>query len=224
MASSPVTTPFLFAQLCKELTPLEVSEATIFNLYRDISGGVRSPWLLSINDFVLTFYPRQGNFALNCDISSVEVDSVRWQYLSNWDYEPGGNSPTGTTGGLFDVSFNLVGAVEGQWASDLNVPVDCWSACSLLRITQELLKANYVCNLKCNVCCSLCSFELAEALNSISNAHNKNPPVGQYETRDAHRPVVEGDRLVLSVLFTNPNTGVNPVDLRLHFIITADGS
>jgi hypothetical protein len=29
-----------------------------------------------------------------------------------------------------------------------------------------------------------------------------------------------GDRLILSILFTNANTGVNPVDLHLHFQIT----
>ncbi len=97
--------------------------------------------------------------------------------------------------------------------------MDCWSACSLLRITEELLKANYICNLKCNVCCSLCSYELAEALNSISNAHTSGGQ-GQYGPRNARNPVVSGDRLVLSVLFTNANTGVNPVDLRLHFQIT----
>ena len=136
-----------------------------------------------------------------------------WQYLSNWDYEPGGFDPG--QGGLFDTSFNVVGAVEGQWASDLNIPVDCWSACSLLRITEELLKANYICSLKCNVCCSLCSYELAEALNSISNASSNT--LGQYGPRNARQPVLLGDRLALSVLFTNPNIGVRPIDLRLHF-------
>jgi len=231
MASPPVTTPFLFAQLCQELTAVEISTATIVNLYKDISGigsgagGMRVPWPMPSGDFMQTFYPRQGNFALTCDISSTALnlqDSVNWQYLSNWDYDPAGASPSSSTSGLFDVSFNVVGFVEGQWAHDLNMPADCWTACSLLRITEELLKANYICNMKCEVCCSLCSFELAEALNSISNAHLTNAT--QYETRDAHHPVVVGDRLILSILFTNPNTGVNPVDIRLHFIITPDGS
>ena len=222
MASPPVTRPFLFAQLCQELTTVEVSTATIFNLYRDISGAIRRPYNLPSGDFMQTFYPRQGNFAFNCDISSqvIDEDGTRWHYLNNWDYEPGGvgiGPGVGTSTGLFDVSFNVVGTVQGQWAEDLNVPVECWTACSLLHITEELLKANYICNLKCNVCCSLCSFELAEALNSLSNADSNT--LNQYETRTAREPVVTGDRLVLSILFTNANTGVNPVDIRLHFEI-----
>ena len=115
---------------------------------------------------MVAFYPHQGNFSLNCDATGV-TDTL-WHYLNNWDYEPGGTGST--TSGIFDVSFNLVSAVQGQWARDLKVPIECWTACSLLHITRELLKANYLCNLKCNVCCTMSSFELAEALNSLSNA------------------------------------------------------
>jgi len=86
-----------------------------------------------------------------------------------------------------------------------------------LRITEELLKANYICNLKCDVCCSLCSFELAQALNSLSNSATT---WDQYQGRTAQAPVVTGDRLQLSILFTNPNTGTNPVDLRMNFQIS----
>ena len=72
MTSLPVTKSFLFAQLCKELTEIATSNATIFNLYRDISG-VREPWLLSISEFMVAFYPRQGNFSLNCDATGVTI-------------------------------------------------------------------------------------------------------------------------------------------------------
>ena len=227
---SAVCVPFVFAQLCQELTAVEVEKATIVNLYMDISGmasvgsgastaadgGSKKPWSMSGDDFLRFFYPRQGNFALTCDASSV---NVAWQYLSNWVYAPGqGGGFDDGDGGVFDVSFNVVGFVEGQWGDDLNVPADCWSPCSLLRITEELLKANYICNLKCDVCCSLCSYELAQALNSLSNAYNTS---SQYQGRDAQRPVTQGDRLQLSILFTNPNTGTNPVDLRMNFQISS---
>ena len=224
---SAVCVPFVFAQLCKELTAPEVEKATIVNLYKDISGagqgwsgtgtgsgGEKKPWDMSGNDFVKFFYPRQGNFALTCDASS---SNIAWQYLSNWVYGPGqGAGFDDGDGGVFDVSFNVVGFALGQWADDLNVPSDCWTPCSLLRITEELLRANYICNLKCDVCCSLCSFELAQALNSLSNA---TTTWNQYQGRTAQAPVIQGDRLQLSILFTNPNTGTNPIDLRMNFQI-----
>ena len=226
---SAVCVPFVFAQLCQELTAVEVEKATIVNLYKDISGaghgwsggstggGEKAPWDMSGNDFVKFVYPRQGNVALTCDASS---NNTAWQYLSNWVYAPGqGAGFDDGDGGVFDTSFNLVGFALGQWADDLNVPSDCWTPCSVLRITEELLKANYICNMKCDVCCSLCAFELAQALNSLSNAWSG---ASQYQGRTADRPVKKGDRLQLSLLFTNPNTGTNPVDLRMNFEIKSD--
>ena len=222
---SAVCVPFVFAQLCKELTAVEVEKATIVNLYRDIGRStslpkrpdVKYPWSMSGNDFVKFFYPRSGNFALTCDASS---NNTFWQYLSNWVYAPGqGAGFDDGISGAFDTSFNAVGFITGQWGDDLNVPADCWTPCSLLRITEELLKANYICNLKCDVCCSLCAYELAQALNSLSNAYNKS---SQYQGRTADQPVKKGDRLQLSLLFTNPNTGTNPVDLRMNFEIISN--
>ena len=340
---SAVCVPFVFAQLCQELTAVEVEKATIVNLYRDIGKypegtpmkrDFKHPWPITGDDFVRSFYPRQGNFALSCE-ALLDGDCVRtidlsfnssnypctdisgaightfsqegnpgaygvlidvpvcagappsvhgvatfqmkncnmvflndntvpppgpgplghivdetggvmdfrvdgnkgdiisdtttsavdlsllstWQYLSNWVYAPGqGAGFDDGDGGVFDTSFNLVGFALGQWANDLNVPSDCWTPCSVLRITEELLKANYICNLKCDVCCSLCSFELAQALNSLSNS---TTTWDQYQGRTAQAPVQMGDRLQLSLLFTNPNTGTNPVDIRMNFQINA---
>jgi len=177
---SAVCVPFVFAQLCQELTAPEVEKATIVNLYKDIvgPGGIvsgsanKSPWDMSGNDFVKFFYPRSGNFALTCDASS---NNTAWQYLSNWVYAPGqGSGFDDGDDGVFDTSFNVVGFTLGQWADDLNVPADCWTPCSLLRITEELLKANYICNLKCDVCCSLCSFELARRGTNIRDVRHKH--------------------------------------------------
>ena len=112
--------------------------------------------------------PASGIGAIISDttISAVDLSLLStWQYLSNWVYAPGqGAGFDDGDGGVFDTSFNLVGFALGQWADDLNVPSDCWTPCSVLRITEELLKANYICNLKCDVCCSFVfSFELAQA-------------------------------------------------------------
>ena len=40
---SAVCVPFVFAQLCQELTAVEVEKATIVNLYMDISGTPGDP-------------------------------------------------------------------------------------------------------------------------------------------------------------------------------------
>ena len=66
---SAVCVPFVFAQLCKELPAVEIEKATIVNLYRDISGGgvAKIAWPITGDDFVRSFYPRQGNFALSCE-------------------------------------------------------------------------------------------------------------------------------------------------------------
>ena len=162
-----------------------------------------------------------GNIISDTTTSAVDLALLStWHYLSNWVYAPGqGAGFDDGDGGVFDTSFNLVGFALGQWADDLNVPSDCWTPCSVLRITEELLKANYICNLKCDVCCSLCSFELAQALNSLSNA---TTTWNQYQGRTAQAPVIQGDRLQLSILFTNPNTGTNPIDLRMNFQIASN--
>lgn len=213
-SGGPVSSPFIFAQLCKELTTVEVSTAHIFDLYRDAS---HNPFTIDVSGFITTFYGHQGNFQLDCDASG---HPHVWEWLHNWFYSPEGNIMLAD---LMDASFNLVGTVEGIWGEDLNSPPSCWTVCSHLRITEELLKANHICTLKCNVCCSLCAFELAEALNSIGNSDLDNrysSSMSPYEPRTATRPVMCGDRLVLSILFTNANTGVNPVDLHLHFQVT----
>ena len=125
------------------------------------------------------------------------------------------------SGALADVSLNVVQLVMNQWAEDINVAVDCWTVCSRLQITDELLLANNLCNLRCNVCCAYCAGELAQALNATSNDNTgAGTGSGIGGSRTPAAPVVVGDRLVLSVLFTNANTKVSPVELRLHFVIT----
>ena len=211
--SSPVTIPFTFAQLCKELTTVEVSTATQFDIYQDCSG--RIDWPMPSGDFYSTFYNLNGAFAMDCS------GSANWEFLNNWC---GSGSCVGgvqQTGALADVSLNIVQLVMNQWAEDINVAVDCWTACSKMQITDELLLANNLCNLRCNVCCALCAGELAQALNATSNDNTgAGTGAGIGGSRTPAAPVVVGDRLVLSVLFTNANTKVNPVELRLHFVIT----
>ena len=213
--SSPVSIPFTFAQLCKELSTVEVSTATQFDIWQDCSS--RTDWPMPSGDFYSTFYNLNGAFAMDCS------GSADWEFLNNWcgggSCTSGAQSIAGTP--WTDVSLNVVQLVMNQWAEDINVAIDCWTVCSRLQITDELLLANNLCNLRCNVCCAYCAGELAQALNAVSNDNTgAGTGAGIGGSRTPAAPVVVGDRLVLSILFTNANTKVNPVELRLHFVIT----
>ena len=102
--------------------------------------------------------------------------------------------------------INLEQMVVGNWEDDLGVESSCWAPCSLLCIMSELLHANNLCNLKCSVCCSVTLYELFALLNSQSD-----------DVRSTG--FEDGDRLTLSVMFTNDNEATKPVEFRLNMII-----
>ena len=228
---------FVFAQLCQETTGIDLEKATIINLY-DNSNNIK-PLDISGDQFLAYFYPDGRSFSINCDASGTRVENVPmnqtksgfgggdFMRLDSWvrasrlqsDAGAGGVAGADASG----VQFELVPEVLEKWANDLGVAKDCWTPCSLMNITSELLAANYVCNFACNVCCSVTTFELAQALNSQAN-QGKLKPGAQYDGRDASCPVKTGDLLALSMLFTNPNTGVKPIDVRMNFRISKNVS
>ena len=234
--------PFVFAQLCTEVTAIEIEKATIINLY-DNSGDI-APLDISGDQFMAYFYPDGRSFQLTCDASGERVDNVPmtqtksgfgggdFMRLDAWvrasrAFGSGDQAGAGLNQDLSGVQFELAPEVIAHWAKDLGVSADCWTPCSLMRIVSQLLKANYVCNLACDVCCSLCTYELAQALNSRGNVGALKEGA-QYDGRDASRPVKKDDLVALSLLFTNPNSGARAVDVRLNFKIsknvTAPGS
>ena len=220
---------FVFAQLCQETTGIDLEKATIINLY-DNSDNIQ-PLDISFNQFMAYFYPDGHNFSINCDASGTRVDNVpmtqtfgggdfmrldAWVRASVLESEAGAGGAGGADAS--GVQFELAPEVLKRWANDLGVGKDCWTPCSLMNITKELLRANYVCNFACDVCCSVSTFELAQALNSQGN-QGALLNGAQYDGRTAEKPVKKGDCLALSILFTNPNVGVRPIDVRLNFCI-----
>lgn len=181
----------IFAQLCKKLTPVELNNATVIELY-DASGN---PLALTSTEFENMFYKHNGVFSLT-DCSSA------WLVLSNLD------SPTWYANGQ---PLHLEQMVVGNWEDDLGVESSCWAPCSLLCILSELVHANNLCNLKCNVCCSVTLLELYKILDSQDSS----------EDRVGTDSLAVGDRLTLSVMFTNDNEAVKPVEFRLNMIISA---
>ena len=225
---------FVFAQLCLETTGIDLEKATIINLY-DNSDNIQ-PLAISFDQFMAYFYPDGRSFSINCDASGTRVSNVpmtqtfgggdfmrldAWVRASRLQSDAGAGGVAGADAS--GVQFELVPEVLEKWANDLGVAKDCWTPCSLMNITSELLAANYVCNFACDVCCSVSTFELAQALNSQANQGSLNPGA-QYDGRDASRPVKKGDCLALSLLFTNPNVGVRPIDVRLNFCLSSSSA
>ena len=223
----PNRDPLVFAQLCTETDAVELGKSIIINLYDNSTNIV--PLSIGTRHFMSFFYPDGRNFSLNCGqpwyrrVAAGVVEKWDWGRLDNWVQasqllSTAGEADAGLAQDLSGVQFELAPEVIAHWSKDLGVSADCWTPCSLMRIVSQLLKANYVCNLACDVCCSLCTYELAQALNSRANVGALNRGA-QYDGRDASSPVKKGDKLALSLLFTNPNVGVRPIDVRLNFCI-----
>ena len=206
----------IFAQLCQELTEIKDAEDHhVFELYQSVETAATYPfaqsgtlWPISIADFIANFYPDGGGQF------KIQDCSYNIMLLNNWkilDY------PFVNPGVATDISYNaaeLLTLIPQQWVLDLshNSPC-CWTACSYMAILKELLPARNLCNWDCDVCCAMSSWELASVLN-----HEHSTTLPGFE-RTPEIPVVLGDELVLSVLFTNPNTRTKPIELHLNFLI-----
>ena len=217
-----------FAQLCNNLPEIvDGSQHHVFELYQDIKtdpsgypyGEIGTPWDISGVDFMKWFYGGSGytdgasSFRLfDCSNHMMHLNS--WKVRDYMFVNPGRST---------DVSFNsadLLTLVPQQWVLDLSHnTTDCWTACSYMQLMRELIPLRSLCNWQCDVCCCLSPGELATLLNH-------QDPSGQYvgthvhPKRWAQKPIAIGDRLVLAVLFTNPNVQAKPIELRLNFKVS----
>ena len=183
----------IFAQFCQELeTIVDISSYTVVNAYKFPLGfGPPSPWDISQNDFLNLFYS-QGLFKLS-DCCNNIMQTDHW-----W------------VGPLPGGSVNIPKLVMDQWALDASGGGTFnWETCSNLVVKAELLQSRDLCTLDCNVCCALTLRDIIADLNSQDHVH-----------RTPGNPFRSGDILILSLLFTNDSTLVNPVVFFFHFQIT----
>ena len=210
-----------FAQLCAHLETVSDSSATVFDLYQDVSNntdpsGIK--WFITHEDFMNNFYDR-GVFKMRDCCNNIAV-------LHNWIVEPSGTDissavPFGTDPSNCDL-FSLI---KEQWILDashngcgLDLSAN-WGTCSYMNMFRQLIPAGNLCNWDCKVCCALTAKELADVLNYEEYTNNENVwPLGSV-ARTNVLPVKLGDCVTLSVRFTNANPCVNPIELRLHFLI-----
>ncbi len=185
----------IFAQFCQELeTIVDISSYTVFNAYKSPFGFGSPFWDISQNDFLNLFYS-QGLFKLN-DCCNNIMQTDHW-----W------------VGPLFGgSSLNIPKLVMDQWALDASNNTGGafnWETCSNLVVKAEVLQSRDLCTLDCNVCCALTLRDIIADLNSQDHVH-----------RTPDNPFRSGDILILSLLFTNDSTLVNPVVFFFHFQIT----
>ena len=209
-----------FAQLCAHLENVSDSSATVFDLYQDVSNNDPSgiKWCITQEDFLNNFYDR-GVFKMRDCCNNIAV-------LHNWIVEPSGTDISNAVPFDSDPSnCDIFSLIKEQWILDssyngcgLDLSAN-WGTCSYMNMFRQLIPAGNLCNWDCKICCALTAKELADVLNYEEYTNNGNVwPMGSV-ARTNVLPVKIGDCVTLSVRFTNANTCVNPIELRLHFKI-----
>jgi hypothetical protein len=145
--------------------------------------------------------------------------------LHNWLVEPSGTSVHSAIPITMDPSnCDIFSLVRDQWILDAsnNCGIDIsanWGTCSYMNMVRELIPSGNLCNWTCLTCCALTAKELADVLNYEEYTNNGNVwPAGSV-ARTPVSPVTWGDELILAVRFTNLNSCVDPIELRLHFLM-----
>ena len=211
-----------FAQFCAHLANVTDSSASVFNLYSEASGTTEDThfvkkWLISEEDFMNLFY-YQGVFNIRDCCDNVLL-------LHNWMLDPTGTpAESAVPFGTDPSRCHLLSLITEQWILDasnncgMDISSSNWETCSKMNMLGELLKSENLCNWKCNVCCALTAQELANVLNYQEYDAMTGLWTGDV-IRTALNPINVGDCLILSILFTNDNPCVDPIELRLNFFI-----
>ena len=104
------------------------------------------------------------------------------------------------------VKFNLKDSIFDSYSSHesgIGVIPSCWTACSRIELTEQLLKICYLYDI-CNVCCSL---TFIEALENIISDNNVDVTYNSIVT------------FRVSVVFTNDNEDIKDVIVRFNYLV-----
>ena len=181
----------------------------VLSLYKDVSGGVFTPWKIKDVSFVDTFFD-DYNGRLKIGLrAGLQNYPTPWLWLNNWqvaDYE---------FEAIQGPSANILVLVPGYWGRDLSGgKLACLDTCSNMNLLKELIPLRNLCNWNCKLNCSLTRVQLACLMNDKEKE-------AKYKTRTAACPVKPGDCVMFSILFTNDNVLAKPIELRLTFVIVA---
>jgi hypothetical protein len=134
---------------------------------------------------------------------------------------------------LVEVSFNLLNVITNGYETDLNIPSECWDACSVLEFSRTLGNIKYLTDVgnECNIKCAMTLdefFENLEAQGLVIDSSNGLP-------RDTSSNKIVYTGLVNALItanFRSCTPGVKDIKIKWPFLInfnsvtprTADGS
>jgi hypothetical protein len=217
-------TEIVFAQLCKTVSSVEEANSVVLDLYGTASS--ETPMDISAVDFINLFYSKveDSNFKFNMDLdASGLAHCKKYLDLSGAWYEKNNSS-----------NFQISERVPSEYARMMGIEVSCFDTASLMKIRSELLNLEDLCAVtkkSSTLCCSLTLDELVDILNDGSNDYSREKPSTLSVTKitvnsnthigasDAQKILNSGDKLVFSILVTNPSNKVKDIEIKLHFNI-----
>lgn len=107
------------------------------------------------------------------------------------------------------LKFNLKDSIFSSYASHesgLGVSPYCWTPCSRIELTDQLLKICYLYSI-CNVCCSLTFIEALESIISDNTLNMFESSIVKFR---------------VSVVFTNDNEHIKDVIVRFNYFVDLD--
>ena len=219
MASQPFTgvnqQPLVFAQIRNGSSAVEENPAKVC--------VAPSKLYLSVGEFLKLFYLGNGSdycheFDKDRKFQVIDYKKHGHKGLYSRVQKDEPSPPEVTIGEAITLSgkvwkFKPTVRVADFFANSLGVPIDCWTACSRMEISRDLENADILkyelesCDEDKEVC-SMTAGELYDALNGFPSAD-----VEDLQDPDNFKEVQ------LSIFFENENPDIQPLDLRLCFVL-----
>lgn len=208
MASQPFTginqKPLVFAQVRNGTSSAEENTARVCVAPEKLT--------ISEQDFLKVFY--RGNGRKYCAENDSESKFHVIDYKEFAGHKVKAHTKTGHGYFVKDIltlsgriwKFKPSVRVADFFANSLGVPIDCWTPCSRMEISRDLHDSDILrydlssCDEDKEVC-SMTAGELAVAMNGFPSSSGEKKEVQ------------------LSVLFENENPDIQPLDLRLTFVL-----
>ena len=169
------------------------------------NNGISNKFCINNNKGSLMGTKQTGyDYSLNCKKQKLVSDSLlnyisfKNQFLTRNDCDYGDTLP-----------FNLKDAIFSSYSSpDTGIGVSpyCWTTCSRIELTEQLLKICYLFNI-CNVCCSLTFIEALESLLCDGSFNMYENSILTFR---------------VSVVFTNDNEHIKDVVVRFNYFVDMD--
>jgi len=206
------TKGIIFAQL--QINTANITESTshkveLFDVkLNGLQEEVSQYYGITGNNMRELFYKYSQEFGMPLLQTAMSILTNSKHLIKGWRYSTGaGNS-------LENHGYNLIKEVINLWEQDICLTSDKWSRSSYIDITRELMITDKWTELNnCNIGNALSYLQLLESINQH---------LGKYSTPQTK--LVKGNKLILSMLISNGHADTKPVELLLHFIISADES